>query len=268
VADLNAQTGAETLALARHAGHSDRVRFQRCDVAEERDIEATIAGAVAAFGRLDCLMNNAGVGGAIGPLIHTTVDDWDRTFAVLVRGVFLGTKHAARVMTTHRQGGTIINTASIAGLSAGAGPTAYSSCKAAVINFTHAAAVELAAEKIRVNAICPGAILTPLTHRGHAAELEPLLRQAQPWPEAGRPEDIADVAVFLASEESRFITGAYLVVDGGLTALGPGLYAGSNPGGNAIMEQIANVLGPTGVDATSGGPLAGFDPGNVGERSR
>ena len=263
-ADLNEKTGAETVELAHQAGYGNRVRFRRCDVAQEAEVEATIAFAVTEFGRLDCMFNNAGLGGAFGPITQIAVEDWDRTFAVMVRGVFLGIKHATRAIVSHREGGTIINTASIAGLSAGAGGVAYSTCKAAVINLTRSAAVELAGEKIRVNAICPGGTLTPLVHRGHEADLEPLFREAQPWPEAGRPEHMADVALFLASDQSRFITGEFLVVDGGLTALGPGVYAGGNPAGNAIIEQITKAIGLTDVDPASGTIPVGFDPGNVG----
>lgn len=217
-----------------------------------------IGFAVDEFGRLDCIFNNAGLGGAIGPLTQIKVEDWDRTFAVLVRGVFLGTKHAAQSIISHQKGGTIIDTASIAGLSAGAGGLAYSSCKAAVINFTRSAAVELAVEHIRVNAICPGLILTPLVHRGHETEAEILFQKAQPWPEAGRSEHIADVAVFLASDKSRFITGESIVVDGGLTPLGPGFYAGNNPAGNFVITRILDTIGLTNATVP-----VGYDPGNI-----
>ena len=110
-------------------------------------------------------------------MTHIDVEEWDYTFAVLVRGVFLGMKHGARVMKAQGGGGCIINTASIAGLSGGDGPQAYSAAKAAVINLTRAVAVELAPQRIRVNAICPGGILTPLLHRGNPELIEPLLDQ-------------------------------------------------------------------------------------------
>jgi NAD(P)-dependent dehydrogenase (short-subunit alcohol dehydrogenase family) len=121
------------------------------------------------------------------------------------------------------RGGTIINTASVAGLSGGAGPACYSACKAAVINLSRAAALEFAPLRIRVNAICPGGILTPLIHRGHEAQARDRLAKLQPWPEYGRAEHIANAALFLASDESEFVTGEALVVDGGLTAAGPSL---------------------------------------------
>jgi NAD(P)-dependent dehydrogenase (short-subunit alcohol dehydrogenase family) len=245
VLDINEKSGAETIKIASEAGYKDSVRFRRCDISNEPEMESAIKYAVNEFGRLDCMFNNAGLSGAVGPITKTKVEDWDRTCAVLLRGVFIGTKHAALAMGIHKQGGTIINTSSIAGLSAGAGGPAYSSCKAAVINFTRSAAVELAAEKIRVNAICPGIILTPLVHRGDEKEVEQVFSEGQPWPEPGRPEHIANVALFLATDQSRFITGEYITVDGGLNALGPGIYAGSNPAGNAVIEKIFKSLGIT-----------------------
>jgi NAD(P)-dependent dehydrogenase (short-subunit alcohol dehydrogenase family) len=220
VADINDANGQQTVALARHAGHGERVRFVCADVTREADVAAAIAAAPDAFGRLDCVFNNAGVAGAFGPITHLDAEEWDWTFAVLVRGVFLGMKHGARVMKAQGQGGCFINTASVAGLSGGDGPQAYSAAKAAVVNLTRAVAVELAAQRIRVNAICPGGILTPLLHRGSPDAIAPLLSQLQPWPEVGLPEHIAAVALFLASDDARFVTGEALVADGGLTAAG------------------------------------------------
>jgi len=223
VADLNEETGKETLELAGARGAGDRARFVRTDVAEESDIEAMIALAVSDFGRLDCVFNNAGIGGALGSVLETEVEDWDFTFAVLVRAVFLGIKHGGRVLKEQGDGGSIINTASVAGLSGGAGPVAYSAAKAAVINLSRAAAVELAEHRIRVNAICPGGILTPLIHRGNEAQARERLATLQPWPDVGTGEHIAGAALFLAGEDSEFVTGEALVVDGGLEAQGPSL---------------------------------------------
>jgi NAD(P)-dependent dehydrogenase (short-subunit alcohol dehydrogenase family) len=248
-ADLNETTAKETLDLAAKAGHAKRVRFLRTDVTREAEVEAAIQLAVSAFGRLDCVFNNAGIGGAFGPITHITADDWDYTFAVLVRGVLFGIKHAARVMKAQGQGGSIINTASIAGLSGGEAPHAYSAAKAAVINLTRAVSIELAPAKIRVNAICPGAILTPLLHRGSPAALEPILEKAQPWPEVGRAEHVAGAALFLASEDARFITGAALVVDGGLTAAGANSMRVLNPN-DAMMMVFGVDRGSTGQDPT------------------
>jgi len=223
VADMNEATGEQTLALARARGAGDRVCFQRTDVSREEQVEAMIARARDEFGRLDCLFNNAGLGGAIGSLLETEVEDWDFTFAVLVRGVFLGIKHGARALVAQGGGGSIINTASVAGLSGGAGPAAYSAAKAAVINLTRAAAVELAEHRIRVNAICPGGILTPLLHRGDEEPMKRRLETLQPLPVIGQGEHIAGAALYLASEDAAFVTGEALVVDGGLVAMGPDL---------------------------------------------
>ncbi len=223
VADYNAGTGEETLGLARDAGHGDRVSFIRTDVAREADIEAMIAHALSRFGRLDVLFNNAGVGGAIGPLTETTVEDWDYTFDVLAKGVFLGIKHGARAMKAQGDGGAIINTASIAGLSGDAGPLVYSAAKAAVISLSKSAAVELAPHRIRVNAICPGFIATPLAGGGDPERIREAFARSQPWPETGSGEHIAGAALFLASEDATFVTGEALIVDGGLTAAGPEL---------------------------------------------
>jgi NAD(P)-dependent dehydrogenase (short-subunit alcohol dehydrogenase family) len=225
--DLNETTAKETLALAEDAGHEKRVRFIRADVAQEDDVAAMIALAVEEFGRLDIVFNNAGLGGAFGPITDLEVEDWDYTFNVLTRGPFLGIKHAARVMIEQGGGGSIINTASVAGLSGGSGPQAYSAAKAALVNLTMTTAVELAKHLIRVNAICPGGIATPLLSLGRGIDTDTLasgLSQLQPLPIAGRPEHIAGAALFLASDDSAFVTGHALVVDGGLEAMGPNLF--------------------------------------------
>src|SRR5499427_2489823 len=248
VADVNAKTGEETIALAHKAGHRDRVRFTRSDVTREAEVAAAIEGARAAWGRLDSVFNNAGVAGAMGPITHTSVEDFDYTFAVLVRGVFLGMKHAARVLKAQGQGGAIISTGSVAGMNGGDGPAAYSGAKAAVINLTRAVAVELAVDRIRVNCICPGAINTPLLHRGSPEVMGQLLDRAQPWPEHGRPEDIAAAALYLASDDARFVTGSALVVDGGMTAVGSNALR-SSIGGVTAMQLVGVDRGSTGEDS-------------------
>lgn len=223
VADYNAESGASTVAEASAAGYADAVDFVRTDVAREADVEAMLHHAVGRFGRLDVVFNNAGVGGAIGPLTETRVEDWDYTMDVLAKGVFLGIKHAARILRKQGHGGAIINTASIAALSGDGGPLVYSAAKAAVVNLTRSAAVELAAERIRVNAICPGFIATPLAEGGRPEQTRERFAQAQPWPDYGRGEHIAGAALFLASDDAEFVTGEALVVDGGLSAAGPEL---------------------------------------------
>lgn len=223
IADYNAVTGHAALEHFIAEGFGDYVRFVKTDVAREPDVEAMIALAVSEFGGLDIVFNNAGVGGAIGPLTETSVEDWDYTFDVLAKGVFLGVKHAAIFMKANNIAGSIINTASIAGLSGDGGPLVYSAAKAAVINLTQSAAVELAPHKIRVNAICPGFIVTPLADGGDPEKTQERFRRGQPWPEAGQGEHVAGAALFLASEDARFVTGEHLVVDGGITAAGPEL---------------------------------------------
>ncbi len=224
VADLNTITGAETLALAAERGHSDAIRFQRTDVSQEADIEGMLACALDNFGRLDCVFNNAGLGGALGPIVDTSVEDWDRTQAMLLRSVFLGIKHGGRAMLKQGSGGSIINTASTAGLVGGSGMPAYSAAKAGVVNLTQNAALELARGRIRVNAIAPGFVMTPLIHAKSREDMERFVDGRQPWPDAGMPEDIAYAALYLASDESRFCTGETIRVDGGLLAAGPGLF--------------------------------------------
>ena len=247
VADLNDEVGT---AAVRDLEAGDDVRFVRCDVAEEADVAGAIATAVDAFGQLDVVFNNAGVGGAFGAVTEVEVEDWDYTFAVLVRGVFLGTKHGARQMIEQGWGGSIINTASIAGLSGGAGPLCYSAAKAAVVNLTAAAAVELAEHRIRVNAICPGAILTPLMHGGRPDEVSARMQRVVPWPDgAGDPDHIAGAALFLATPDSEYVTGESLVVDGGLTANGPGLFRRGGPGG-APPGFVGVNRGSTGEGST------------------
>jgi NAD(P)-dependent dehydrogenase (short-subunit alcohol dehydrogenase family) len=223
VADYNPQTGEQTIADAIAAGYGDRCAFVRTDVSKEADVEAMLDLAISRFGRLDIVFNNAGVGGAIGPMTETTVESWDYTMDVLAKSVFLGMKHAARRMKKQGSGGAIINTASIAGLSGDAGPMVYSAAKAAVISLTQSAAVELAPDHIRVNAICPGFIATPLADGGNPERTRERFATSQPWPEYGRGEHIAGAALFLATDDARFVTGEHIVVDGGLTAAGPEL---------------------------------------------
>ncbi|NBS48977.1 MAG: SDR family NAD(P)-dependent oxidoreductase, partial [Betaproteobacteria bacterium] len=131
IADFNETTGAAALAGATAAGFGANARFIRCDVAKEDDVAAAVGLAVSAFGGLDIIFNNAGVGGAIGPVWELEEAEWDYTFDVLVKGVFFGIKHATRVFREQGRGGSIVNTASVAGLSGGCGPLAYSAAKAA-----------------------------------------------------------------------------------------------------------------------------------------
>jgi NAD(P)-dependent dehydrogenase (short-subunit alcohol dehydrogenase family) len=182
-----------------------------------------MAFSVKRFGKIDCVFNNAAIAPRDVALVDLDIEQWHKVLDVNLNGVLYGIKHGARELKKNPDGGTIINTSSLAALSAKSGPAAYSASKAAIVNLTMAAAVQLAEFKIRVNAISPGSILTSLVIklRGPAERLIPVMERTQPWPEHGRPEYIASVALFLASEDSRFMTGQNLVVDGGLMAAGP-----------------------------------------------
>jgi NAD(P)-dependent dehydrogenase (short-subunit alcohol dehydrogenase family) len=245
VGDLNAANGETLLAELAGSDEAERTRFVVTDVADEDAMAELLATATAAFGHLDVLFNNAGVGGAFGPITEIDVAAWDRTFAVLTRSVFLGTKHAARVMIEQGTGGSIINTASVAGLIGGGGPQAYSAAKAAVINLTYSTAVELAAHRIRVNAICPGFVVTPLAVGRDEQRAKAAVSQFQPWPDHGLPEDIAALALFLASDDARFVTGEAIRADGALLAAGPRMDGLSDPHG-AFRRYTGFADGSTG----------------------
>lgn len=224
VADIQDAKGA-----ALELRFPGRVRYAHCDVSDETQIAAAVAAAQAAFGGLDVLFNNAGYADNMGHVASIDAETWDRMFAVLVRGPMLGMKHAVPLMRV-RGGGSIINTASIAALEAGWGPLAYSTAKAAVLHMSRVAAAQLAGNRIRVNAICPGIIATSImgasmglsrdeadAMTAHTIKVSPTL---QPIPKAGLPEDIAQAALYLASDAAAFVTGIHLVVDGGAT-VGP-----------------------------------------------
>ena len=247
VADLNRETGEQTIELAAREGLGNDVRFVRTDVTEEADVRGAIEGAREEFGRLDCVFNNAGIGGAFGPITDTEVEEWDFSMEVLVRGVFLGLKHGARVLKRQGEGGTLLSTASVAGLGGGAGSHVYSAAKAAVANLTRSVALEMASHRVRVNAIAPGMIMTDLFHRGRSERGEQFALGRQPWPDPGRPADIAAAAAFLASPDAVFITGQVLVVDGGVLAKGPDIFGSG---------EDSRMLRSAGVDrGTTGEPL-------------
>jgi len=217
LADLNGPGGEAVAQSASETGR--KCVFQRTDVSAEPDIQALVARALSEFGRLDVMFNNAGIGGAIGSIEGIAVEDWDKSQAVLLRGVFLGIKHAVPEMRKVG-GGSIISTASVAGLRGFQGLHAYCAAKAGVVNLTRSAALEFAKDKIRVNCICPGGINTPILHRnqpGVKDVMEQWMAKAQPIPRAGHPEDIAGMALYLASDDSEFVTGQAMIVDGGLT---------------------------------------------------
>ncbi len=196
--------------------------YQRTDVTKEDDVRAAVSRATAEFGRLDCIFNNAGFLGTVGPIEDIPLDEYELTMNVLLRGVFFGMKHAAPVMKA--QGfGVIISTSSVAGVAAGDGPHIYATAKAAVIQLTKSVALELGESNVRVNCICPGGIVTPLVLAGvpNNPQVEEAAKKVlagyQPIHRAGMPSDIAHAALWLASDDSSFVTGHALVVDGGST---------------------------------------------------
>ena len=203
----------------------DAVLYARTDVTVEEDVKSAIGLAVERWESLDCIFNNAGIVGVDGLLEEIPIGGYEQTMDVLVKGVLLGIKHAAAVMKAQRSG-SIINTGSISGLRVGFGPHVYTAAKAAVIHLSRSAAMELGEWGVRVNAICPGGIVTPLFGKAFGLSVDEAdaateaisqtFAQIQPIKRAGRPEDVAAAAVYLASEESSFVNGHALVVDGGL----------------------------------------------------
>lgn len=240
IGDMNEEAGQQLVSDLSNSGYQGKVRFQSVDVSDEAQVIELVAVAEREFGGLDIIFNNAGIGGAIGPITELEVEHWDQTFAVMTRGVFLGIKHGARAMQRSGRGGSIINTASIAALSGKGGPLAYSATKAAVVNITMNAAVELAESNIRVNAVCPGIIFTDLMHRGKADEAEQVTKKIQPSILRGQPEHIASMVRFLASDDSVFVTGTTQLVDGGYLANG---LLGVNP-----LPGVSNRPNYTGMN--------------------
>lgn len=218
IADMQEERGQ---ALAAELGAASAV-FARVEVRDEPQVKAAVELAVSRWGRLDCIFNNAGFGGVLGPIAEIPVDEFDMTFDVLVRGVFLGMKHAAPIMM-RQKAGSIINTGSIAGLKAGYSPHPYAAAKAAVIHMSKSVAMEMGEHNVRVNAICPGFIATPLAANtvGRSDELvdrvKPAFAKAQAIPRAGEPDDIAQMACWLAGDRSTFVTGQHFVIDGGVS---------------------------------------------------
>ena len=220
VADLADRAGR---AIADRHGVS--ARFCRADVTVEADVAAAVDLAVSSFGRLDVMVNNAGVVGAVGPIAETSEAAYDETMGVLLKGVFLGTKHAARAMMAQGSG-VIIATASTAGIMGGLGPHLYTAAKHAVIGLTKSVANELGPYGIRVNSVAPGSTVTPMvtalhrdTPEDEAAVADRLAAQCL-LGTAGLPADVANGVVYLASDEARNVTGHCLVIDAGQTTSG------------------------------------------------
>jgi NAD(P)-dependent dehydrogenase (short-subunit alcohol dehydrogenase family) len=204
------------------------VRFVRADVASEADVKAMVDKTVEWFGRLDCLVNNAGIGAPMVSIAEIDTATIDQVLAVNVKGVLLGVKHAAPLMLA-QQSGSIVNISSMAGIRGGLSGHIYTASKGAVTALTRSAAAELGEKGIRVNSISPGAIVTGIFGKNAGLEgskadrvagvVKEAFATVQPIPRAGMPDDIAQAAVFLASDGSGFLNGQDLVVDGGHTAV-------------------------------------------------
>jgi len=219
IADIQEDRGKS---LAEELG--EVARFARVDVTQEDQVAAAIGVAVQDFGRLDVMYNNAGVVGALGSILATSAEQWRRTIDILLNGVFIGIKQAARVMAPQGSG-VILSTASTAGILGGLGPHAYTAAKHGVVGLTKSAASELSSKRVRVNAIAPGPMATPMIESvvggapsaGAMDIVQKSLKDDSPLGVAGQASDIANAALFLASDESGQVTGHTLVVDAGVT---------------------------------------------------
>ncbi len=215
VADYVAEGGHETVQQIKANG--GKATFVQADVSKSADVQNMIATTVQTCGRVDVLFNNAGIEGPSAKIANYKEDDWDRVIAIDLTSVYLGMKYVIPEMLK-QGGGSIISTASVAGLVGFPGSGAYAAAKAGVINMTRMVALEYADKNIRVNCICPGIIDTPMVDRVVGGRLRERVVKAEPVGRLGRPEDIANAALFLASDDSSFATGAPFVIDGGYVA--------------------------------------------------
>ncbi|PDW01957.1 SDR family oxidoreductase [Candidatus Viridilinea mediisalina] len=217
VADMDEAGGNETVALAR-AANTDAL-FVRTDVSQAAQVQALIAAAVEQFGRIDFALNNAGIAGNQALLADYPEESWDRVIDINLKGVWLCMKYELQQMLK-QGGGVIVNTSSTAGQSGSRGVAAYVASKHGVVGLTKAAALEYARKNIRVNAILPGTIHTPLidTFTGGDDRIMQQFVEAEPIGRLGRPEEAANAVIWLCSDGASFVTGATLAVDGGRLA--------------------------------------------------
>ncbi len=209
--DLDESKGREIASELEGKGHE--AIFVQADVTSEEDAKNVFAKTIDEFGQVDVLFNNAGIG-ASKPTHEVTYEEYRKTVNVDLDGVFLFAQNAIKQMREQENGGVIVNTASMYGWIGAAGSAAYNAAKGGVVNLTRSLGIEYAAENIRVNALCPGFIDTPIIPEEQKAPL----REMTPMKRLGESEEMAKAALFLASDDSSFMTGSSLIVDGGVTA--------------------------------------------------
>jgi len=214
VADIQAEGGNGTVRIIKKSGGN--AVFVKTDVSKAKEVEALVKKAVEAYGKIDCAFNNAGIEGTQGPTGECAEENWDRTISINLKGIWLCMKYELSQML--KQGkGVIVNTASIAGLVGFTNLPAYCASKGGVIQLTKTAALEYAKSNIRINAVCPGVIKTPMIDRftKGSKEAEAAFAAGEPVGRLGTPEEIAEAVVWLCSDKASFVTGHPMVVDGG-----------------------------------------------------
>ena len=218
VSDVNQEGGIATVDEINKNGGS--ATFIHCDVTDKEQVKDLFAQSQGIYERIDCLVNNAGIGGETNPTHMYSDETYEKVMAINVSGVFYCMKEALRIMLEQGQGGTIVNISSVAGIGAAAGMSAYAASKHAVIGFTKTAAQEYGKYNIRVNAVCPTVIETPMTEgfmQGDPKSVE-MIKYLIPMRRFGKPEEVANTIIWLSSSESSFINGQELKVDGGMKA--------------------------------------------------
>ena len=218
IADLKTDRGEALAHEVERAG--GRAIFVRTDVSRPAEVDALLHATVAAFGRLDIAFNNAGIEGTLAPTAECTEENFDRTLAINLKGIWLCLRAELRRMLAQGEGGAIVNMASVAGLVGFANLPAYVASKHAVVGLTRSAALEYATQGIRINAVCPGVIHTEMIDRvtGRDPAIEKQFVDLEPMGRMGTPREIADAVIWLCSPEASFVTGHALAVDGGLVS--------------------------------------------------
>jgi NAD(P)-dependent dehydrogenase (short-subunit alcohol dehydrogenase family) len=217
IADYAPDGGSRTVKIIKEAGGD--ATFLNIDVSVADQVQTMVNKTVEIYGRLDCAFNNAGIEGRMADIVECTEENFDRTIAINLKAVWLCLKYEIPQMLKQRSG-TIVNTASIAGLVGFAGLSAYNASKGGVVQLTRTAALEVATKGIRVNCVCPGVIRTPMVERmiDTNPSFETHVMEGEPFGRMGNPEEIAEVVVWLCSDKASFVTGHPMVVDGGWVA--------------------------------------------------